>query len=97
MLRQALDGRQHKMGQYHPACFESIHELAVLYKVQGDYDDAERLLLEAVEGRFLKLGEKNPHTVESIKNLVELYEACGKPEESAKWRARLADNQAREH
>jgi hypothetical protein len=56
----------------HPACFESMHELAVLYKVQGKYDDAERLLLKAVEGRRLKLGDDHPHTIQSLNNLIEL-------------------------
>jgi len=41
------------------------YELAVLYKEQGSYDDAELLLIQALEGRRLKLGDEHPHTLES--------------------------------
>jgi len=61
----------------------------VLYKEQGRYDEAEKLLLEAVEGRRLKLGDTHPHSLESMNNLIELYEAWAKPEEAKEWRAKL--------
>jgi len=35
------------------------------------------------------LGPEHPHTVESLNHLVRLYESWSKPEEAAKWRARL--------
>ena len=65
---EALEARQRKLGQDHPAYFESMHELAVLYREQGLYDKAEPLLIEAVEGRRLKLGDSHPHTKESLNN-----------------------------
>jgi len=71
-----------------PACFEFMHELAVLYKEQARYVEAEKLL-EAVEGRRLKLCDKHPHTLESMNNLIELYEVWNKIEEAEKWRAKL--------
>jgi len=66
-----------------------MHELAVLYKEQDDYDRAEPLLLEVIESRRLKLGGTHPHTLESLNNLIELYEAWNKSEETEKWRAKL--------
>ncbi len=48
---------------------ESKNDLAVLYKEQGHYDKAERLLVEAVEGRRLKLGDEHPHTLNSWRTL----------------------------
>lgn len=52
-----------------------MHELAVLYKEQSDYTEAEPLLIEALNGRRLKLGDIHPHTLESLDNLIDLYEA----------------------
>ena len=68
-LRQALEGRLSKLGNDHPACFESMYELAILYKEQERYEEAEELLLKALEGRRLKLGDTHPHTLESLKNI----------------------------
>jgi hypothetical protein len=91
MLRQALDGRRLKLGDDHPACFESLYELGVLYKEQRLYDKAESLLLEAVDGRRLKLGDTHPHTQESIKTLIDLYKTLNQPEAADKWRAARAN------
>lgn len=65
------------------------HDLAMLYKEQGDYDKAEPLLLEAVKGRRLKLGDTHPHTLDSINNLIDLYGAWNKPEKAKERRTRL--------
>jgi hypothetical protein len=66
-----------------------MHELAVLYKEQARYEDAEPLLLEAFHGRETKLGPKHPHAIESLNQLVSLYESWNKAEEATKWRAKL--------
>jgi len=89
LLTQALEGRRAKLGPDHPACFESMHELALLHITQKDYDGAELLLLEAFHGREAKLGSDHPHTIKSLNQLVRLYESWSKPEEAAKWRAKL--------
>jgi hypothetical protein len=59
--------------------------LAVLYKEQKRYEEAEKLLLEAVKGCRLKLGDTHPRTLESMNNLITLYEAWNKPESVCKW------------
>ncbi len=46
-----------------------MQELAILYKEQARYVEAEPLLLRALEGRRLKLGDTHPHTLESLNNL----------------------------
>ena len=89
MPRQALAGRQFKLGQDHPDCFESMHELGLLYKEQERYNEAEKYLLQAIEGRRLKLGDTYPHTLESWNNLIDLYEAWDKPEKADEWRVKL--------
>ena len=71
-----------------------MHELAVLYKVKGDYDKAESLFIQAIDGRRLKLGDNRPRTQQSLNNLIELYEAWGKPEKAEEWRAKLPQKEA---
>jgi tetratricopeptide (TPR) repeat protein len=88
-LTEALDARRVKLGADHPHTLESVHELAVLYMRQSRYEDAERLLLEAFRGRQTKLGPEHPHTLDSLKQLVTLYESWAKPDEAAKWRAKV--------
>ncbi len=93
MLSQALQGRQRKLGRNHPACLESKHELALLYVAMEEYEKAEPLLLGAFHGRETKLGLEHPHTLGSLRELVRLYESWGKPEEAAKWRAKLSQRE----
>ena len=78
-----------EIGPDHPHTLESMHELAVLHLRLTRYEDAEPLLLEAYHGRTIKLGPDHPHTVESLRELVNLYESWNKPDEAAKWRAKL--------
>ena len=82
------------MGINHPETLETKNDIAVLYKEQGRYQQAEPLLIEAVNGRRLKLGDTHPHTLESWHNLIELYEAWGKPEKAEEWRAKLQQTEA---
>ena len=89
-----MEARRRKLGDDHPETLETMIDLAVLYKEQGRYEEAEPLLLAAVEGRHLKLGEKHPHTLESLNNLIDLYEAWNKPEKAEQWRAKLPQKEA---
>ena len=70
LLRQALDGRQRKLGNDHPDYFESKHEHAMLYIAQSQYKKAEPLLLEAFHGRKTKLDPEHPHTIKSLRQLI---------------------------
>ena len=58
---------------------DSINGLTIVYKVQGQFDEAEPLLLEAVDGRVLNLGDIHPHTLQSLNNLIALDKAWKKP------------------
>jgi hypothetical protein len=71
-----------------------MHDLAVLYKKQARYEEAEKLLLEAVEGRCLKLGDTHPHTLESLNTLIDLYETWNNPEKAEAWRTELPPMEA---
>jgi len=96
LFHQALDGRQVKLGPDHPACSESMHELAVLYIAQKNHEKAAPLLVEAYNGREAKLGPEHPHTIDSLNQLLSLYESWNKPDEAAKWRAKLMGMKATE-
>jgi len=90
ILTNAWEGSRRTLGDDHPWTLTTMNGLAIVYKEQGQFDEAEQLLLEAVEGRRLKLGDKHPHTQESLKNLIEVCEALGRPEDTEKWRSKLA-------
>ncbi len=47
-FNEALQGRQRELGPEHPETLETKNDIAVLYKEQARYDQAEPLLLEAV-------------------------------------------------
>ena len=79
LLHETLKARKAKQGKDHPVTLESKNHLAVLYKEQARYEEAEPLFVEALEGGRLKLGDEHPHTLESWNNLIDLYKAWGKP------------------
>jgi serine/threonine protein kinase/Tfp pilus assembly protein PilF len=93
ILRNALESSRHKLGNDHTWTLTSMNGLAVVYKEQAQYEKAEPLLLEATKGRIEKLKLQHPHTRESIDNLIDLYETWNKPEEIAKWRQLMSDNE----
>ena len=47
-------------------------------------------------GRETKLGPKHPRTLDSLNQLVHLYDSWDKPDEAAKWRAKLPPTDATE-
>jgi serine/threonine-protein kinase len=59
---------------------------------RGDFEDAEHLLLESRRIMSRKLGERQELTQQAIQRVVKLYEAWDKPEQAAKWQARLVLN-----
>ncbi|MBD2215779.1 tetratricopeptide repeat protein [Calothrix sp. FACHB-1219] len=56
----------------------SLNNLALLYKSQGKYSQAEPLLIQALELRRRSLGEEHPDFASSLNNLAELYGSQGK-------------------
>jgi len=69
----------------------------MLYMAQSQLTEAEPRLRRAFHGREARLGPEHPDTIDSLRGLVHLYEAWDKPEEAAKWRAKLTpDETARE-
>jgi tetratricopeptide (TPR) repeat protein len=58
----------------------------------GLYAEAERRLIKALEISRRVFGEEHPETLACLGHFVDLYEAWAKPEEAAKWRAKLAQH-----
>ena len=94
-MRIRMRASRRKLGDDHPACFESMHERAVLYMRQDRYEEAEPLLLDAFQGRETKLGPEHPYTIESLKQLMTLYESWPKPDEAAKSRKAVTERSRR--
>ena len=96
LLRQALDGRQHKLGPDHPACFESMHELVLVYIAQKDYDRGRTSPARSLpRPPNARLGLKHQDTLESLKQLVTLYEVLeqtGRSREVARGAATEGDH-----
>jgi len=51
LMREALDGRRHHLGNSHPDTLSSINNLAVLLQGQGKLAQAEPLMREVLDGR----------------------------------------------
>jgi len=79
--------KQYESGQ--PAYESYTRTLAWLSYRQGQYADAERLLIKALEFSRRLFGEEHPETRACLEHLALLYEAWGKPEEAEQWRAKL--------
>jgi non-specific serine/threonine protein kinase/serine/threonine-protein kinase len=88
LFKQALGG-QRKLGADHPDTYRYMNDLAVLYRDQKRFAEAEPLLTEAVTGARKILGPTHPQTQLYLKNLVELYELSGRPEKGGRWRQEL--------
>jgi len=50
LMREALGGRRHQLGDSHPDTLISINNLAVFLKAQGKLAEAEPLMREAHHG-----------------------------------------------
>jgi len=53
------------------------------------FEEAEPQLLTAYEGEMAMRGEQHKNTREVVANFVHLYETWDKPDEAARWRAKL--------
>jgi CHAT domain-containing protein/tetratricopeptide (TPR) repeat protein len=71
LARQTFDERN-------PRTLISLSNLALLYKAQGRYGEAEPLYLEALRAQREELGPHHPDTLTSLNNLAILYHAQGR-------------------
>jgi tetratricopeptide (TPR) repeat protein len=77
-----------------PARDNYIRSLAWAIYRQGQYADAERLLIKALEFSRRVFGEEHPETRACLEHFVRLYEAWGKPQKAEEWRSKLPQTEA---
>lgn len=80
--RQALAIREQVLGAEHPSVAESFNALAVLARLLGDNESAEKFHHRAFSIREKVLGLEHLATAESLNNLGVLYRSQGKHEQS---------------
>jgi serine/threonine protein kinase/tetratricopeptide (TPR) repeat protein len=77
---QAL--REQSLGADHPLTLESLHEVALLHRLQGRHVDAEVEAKRVLEARRAKLGDGHPDTLLSLGNLASFYRDLGRFDEA---------------
>ena len=60
------------LGDEHPSVASSLNNLALLYKSQGRYSEAEPLYIEALAIAQQRLGANHPNTITIRENLEDL-------------------------
>jgi len=65
-------------GRDHPNTAIFLNNLAVVYQAQGNYAEAEPLMLRAMAIEVKQLGVDHPSTARSLNNLSELYREQGR-------------------
>ncbi len=68
------------LGPEHPDTLSSLNNLAILYKNQGKYEQAEPLYQRALATYERVLGPEHPDTLNTVNNLALLYADQGKYE-----------------
>jgi serine/threonine protein kinase/tetratricopeptide (TPR) repeat protein len=84
--------KRYESGQ--PARQSFVRNRAWLNMREGQYEEAERMLIKALEFSRRVLGEEHSETLACLKYFVLLYEAWDKPEEAEKWRKKLSGQKA---
>jgi len=79
-----------------PARQSLVRNRAWLNMRQGQYEEAERMLVKALEYSRRVLGEEHTETQACLNYFVLLYEAWDKPEKAEEWRAKLLPKIGRE-
>jgi tetratricopeptide (TPR) repeat protein/predicted Ser/Thr protein kinase len=77
-VERALELRQRALGERHRYTLTSMHELAELYRYQGDPAKAEKLHLQTLEIQRRVLGEEHHDTLDTMDALAQLYTSVGK-------------------
>nr|WP_287130353.1 tetratricopeptide repeat protein [Candidatus Cyanaurora vandensis] len=78
LQEQALTLYRKITGEENLNLAQSLSNLAVFYKSQGRYDQAELLLQQALALRIKLLGQEHPDVAASMNNLAELYTSQGR-------------------
>lgn len=90
-LRSAIEIDTRALSEDHPRIANSIMMLGTVYMFRGDYEAAEGYLLRALEMSERHVAEGRLISARgALDTLARLYDAWGRPEEAARYRARVA-------
>lgn len=91
--RKALEGRRRVLGDNHRDTLHSMGRLAAALVALERFDQAEPLAVECYQRSEQARGPEHAETYDAAELLVDLYDAWRKPEQAARWRAKLATTQ----
>lgn len=66
---QVVVARRKILGEDHPETWESVKELALIYRYQGRFKEAENLYVHVVAARKKVLGEEHPEIWEPANDI----------------------------
>jgi tetratricopeptide (TPR) repeat protein len=89
LFRPDFESRLKRYESGQPARQSYVRTMAWVNMRQGQYEEAERMLVKALEFSRRVFGEEHSETLACLKYFVLLYEAWGKPQEADQWRAKL--------
>jgi tetratricopeptide (TPR) repeat protein len=78
LAKRALAISEKALGPDHPDVATSLNNLALLYRNQGRYADAEPLYKRSLAIREKALGPDHPDVAQSLNNLAGLYDSQGR-------------------
>jgi tetratricopeptide (TPR) repeat protein len=70
------------LGANHPDVAQNLNNLALLYRLQGRYSEAEPLYGRSLSIKEQQLGADHPAVANSLNNLAKLYESQGRYSEA---------------
>jgi tetratricopeptide (TPR) repeat protein len=92
--QKALQVAEESVGPDHPSVAQSLHNLAELYRTQGDYAKAEPLHKRALAIREKALGPDHPDVAESLESLAALYRETKRFTEAERFEVRAKEIRA---
>ncbi len=78
IAEQAYQFAERQLGPQHPLTLDSINNLALLYRAQGHFGEAEPLYKRSLAGYERVRGPEHPDTLNCVNNLANLYHAQGR-------------------
>jgi hypothetical protein len=81
-LERAIAAEEGALGPTHPAIARRLVQLAILFRSQGRYEEAETLCRRALAIQQRSLGPKDPETVRTVEELVAVYRLQGRTKEA---------------
>jgi hypothetical protein len=77
-LKRLLETRIKIFGTWHAFVAQSTYDLAVFYKDQGHYEEADLFFQRSLKIWTHTLGQKHPNVAQNLKDIAELYKTMGK-------------------